>query len=74
MIPNFVLDYFLNSVREEIEIKTHFNIDKLDLSKKIKKIDIPAIFVSSKEDNFVSCKHTELMYNNYSGNKKLIYV
>ena len=40
----------------------------------INKAFVPALFIAATEDTFIDPKHTHRLYNDYSGEKKLMLV
>ena len=67
LVPNFILEYILGSVRDKVKSLTNLDINDLDLRLKVKDIDIPVLFVCSKQDTYVGHHHTEKLYQNYKG-------
>lgn len=57
-------------VKGTIEQKADFKFDELDLNKCITKMNTPVMILASKEDELVSYKHSEEIFNNYAGKEK----
>ena len=49
-------------------------MEDVDVMKLLDRCHMPALFISSKQDTLINPKHTEKIFQKYTGPKKLIYV
>ena len=68
-----MLKGILAMVKSTIMDKYKFNVEELDIMQYSSKCTIPSLFLASKKDNFVNCKHSEKLRNVYSGESKMVY-
>lgn len=60
----------MHFVKKTIKKKADIDISELNIVEYVKKSTVPAIFITSEEDTFVSHKHVEKLYDNYKGGEK----
>lgn len=73
-IPGILLPPMLKIVEQTIKEKAGFDFKALEMTNFGRNSLVPCIFITSKEDNFVRSQHVESLYDNYGGNKKILYV
>ncbi len=66
-LPTFITRKIASSVKKIIQEKAFFDIEKLDIKKAVEKCEIPALFITSKKDKFVSYEHSEILHKFYKG-------
>jgi pimeloyl-ACP methyl ester carboxylesterase len=57
-----------------VKERAGFSLDSIDLLKIVPEINIPVIFICSKDDTFIKSTHTEKLANLYKGSKRIIHV
>jgi hypothetical protein len=71
-VPCAILRPFMFIIKRTL--KNQINFEQLELEPVVSSVKTPGIFISSKEDKFVSHEHSEKLYKQYGGNKQLIYI
>lgn len=56
VLPDFVFDFAIEKIKEEIKKRANFSIDDLDMRTYIKYSKCPALFIGSKQDKVVKHK------------------
>lgn len=72
-LPRIILNPILKIVEQTIKEKADFEFKDLDMINYAKNSQVPCVFVTSKDDQFVSSEHVETLYKNYLGKKKILY-
>lgn len=70
-LPNFVLEQVLSMIKSSVKKKAGFSLDEIEPLEYAKKCFIPCMFLAAKNDDFVKPHHTQLLYDNYAGEKNL---
>lgn len=71
-IPEKIITPFLYLFQKSIKSKLDFS--ELQLVDKISQIQMPGLFIASKNDRFISYQHSETLYKVYGGRKQLHYI
>lgn len=69
-IPSFIISIGMSILKSTIKSKIKFDITKLDPLTSSKKLRIPAVFLSAKEDKLVLPKRMAEYFHSYSQQKK----
>lgn len=72
--PGFFLKFVYNKIRDTIEEKAGFDLSQLNPINLVKNCLQPAFFITGKNDDFVLPHHTQDLYQEYAGDKDIIYV
>lgn len=59
-------------VNSSIKSRAKFDINNLSPIDHVKKCFIPVLFAHGNDDNFILPHHSEDLYNQYAGDKKLV--
>mmetsp|Transcript_1444 Transcript_1444/g.1432 ORF Transcript_1444/g.1432 Transcript_1444/m.1432 type:complete len:188 (+) Transcript_1444:467-1030(+) len=73
-VPNFLIKFALNRIKNTIKEKVNFDIDELNPIERVLTCRSPSIFVTGKDDDFVPVHHTKSLYKKYAGAKQLYLV
>ena len=68
-MPKFIIKSMMAVVRHQILKNANVDINKIVLSDKKIDVNLPAYFITSKEDTVVPAKHTFKVMKAYSGSK-----
>lgn len=55
-------------------MQNQFEIEQIDPIKNVTKAYIPALFIAAKDDDFIVPRHTDDLYEKYSGEKQKLLV
>ena len=58
-------------IKNSVKKKAGFSLDEIEPLEYAKKCFIPCMFLAAKNDEFVKPHHTQLLYDNYAGEKNL---
>ena len=74
-LPKFIIKGILSLIKKTIFKKIQVKFEDLCLKKNLDKVEkIPIVFLASREDTFVKFHHTENLFEDYKGPKKLIEI
>lgn len=73
-LPNFVLNKAISMVKDSVHKKAEFSLDEIEPIKYAQRCFIPALFCSAKDDNFVKPHHSQILYDNYQGDKNIVSI
>ena len=73
-LPDFIIKEVADMVKNTIKEKANFLLEDIEPKKFAKKCFIPALFCHAKNDSFVNIHHCKDLYDNYAGDKKILYV
>ncbi|KAK4855937.1 hypothetical protein QYF36_012500 [Acer negundo] len=71
-LPKFTVKVAVQYMRRVIQKKAKFDIMDLNCLKVASKTFIPALFGHGSEDKFIQPRHSDLIFNSYSGDKNII--
>lgn len=72
-LPKLVVTGAMAIVRKTIQNKAKFDINNLCPISHVKEAFIPALFVHGKDDSFIKPHHTQKLYDEYSGDKNIVF-
>jgi len=72
--PHFAVNAALRLVRATIRRKTGMDIMRLRPAENVSDCTMPAVFLVGSEDTFIPPHHTEAIFKQYAGEKRLITV
>ena len=67
IIPAWIVKSVLHFIKGSVKEKAAFDINWLDIVPVVRRINIPAIFITSPDDTFISHEHVEKLFDNYAG-------
>ena len=73
-VPNFVVRLALRFIRSSVQKAAGFDIKTLSPIKHVNTSFIPALFVAGGGDKFVPPSHSQLLHDQYAGEKSIIIV
>jgi len=73
-VPSFILSAVSAIIRKTIKNKAGFDIDNLVPLNYMASSFVPSFFVAGKDDKFVNPKHTQELYDKYTGDKNIVLV
>ena len=75
-LPKFMISPFVDSIDKEIKKIAGFSLNSMNLVPLLKnhKMEIPALFITSKKDSVVSAYHVEELKNLWGSQAKIKYV
>jgi pimeloyl-ACP methyl ester carboxylesterase len=71
-IPRFIVTAALQIVRRTIKNKANFDVFDVNPIDHAPESFIPALFIVGKDDDFILPKHSEAIYEKYSGDKSFL--
>lgn len=71
-LPKFTVKVAVQYMRRVIQRKAKFDIMDLNCLQVAPRTFIPALFGHAKDDNFIRSHHSDLIFQSYSGDKKMI--
>lgn len=75
LVPNWMIDGVLDSLREDVQKKVGFDLFSLNpLENHVSKIYVPAIFLSAENDELIKGDHAKDLCDKYQGDKVYINV
>lgn len=72
--PSFIISIGLRFVRSSILSIAKFDISDISPISHVNKCYIPALFIAAENDDFITPKHSQELYENYGGDKNIIIV
>ena len=66
IIPEWIVKSVLHFIKGSVREKAGFDIEWLDIIPLVRKIHIPAIFITSPDDTFINHEHVEKLFDNYA--------
>lgn len=72
-LPQFVTDMMVRLVRNEVLKKHGIDLSSVDVSD-CRDVLVPAVFVYSRQDELVSWKHSDTIFNGYGGPKECVEI
>jgi len=61
------LGYIYDIIKDKVKEKANFDLDEIDTEKAVKKLTIPIIFITSKQDTLIKSDNIEKLYEKYWG-------
>lgn len=56
-LPEFILNRIISYIRTVIKTNHNFDIKQMELKNKVQRIQIPTMYITSQNDNFINSKH-----------------
>lgn len=73
-LPYFIIDIFLNFLNPRIKEKSGVELDDINNHTIINNMDVACLFVTSENDNVVKCEQVQRLFDEYRGQKELMYI
>lgn len=73
-VPGFILKIVYGKIRNTIQEKAGFDLNDMNPINLAPSCFQPALFITGKHDDFIEPHHTQEMYENYAGDKDILYV
>lgn len=73
-LPKFILSFVYSKIRSTIKEKAGFDINALKPIKMAPNCLQPALFLTAKGDDFVLPHHTQQVFEQYGGDKDILYI
>ena len=61
------MGYIYIIIKDKVKEKANFDLDEIDTEKAVKKLTIPIIFITSKQDTLIKSDNIEKLYEKYWG-------
>ena len=68
-VPNFLLDFLFGPLASQLKKLTGKDVMEIDISEKIKQLDVPAYFVVTKGDKVAGRDHVRGLFMGYKGRR-----
>ena len=73
-LPDFIFKEIYEMLKNTIKEKANFFLEDVEPKNYVKKCFIPAFFCHARNDSFVNIHHCKDLYNNYAGEKDILFV
>ncbi|CAJ1374284.1 unnamed protein product, partial [Effrenium voratum] len=70
LMPSWATRAVLSAARSSIKARAGFDVEDLEALKHVGQSFMPALFIAAREDDFISPKHAERLFQAYQGEKE----
>jgi hypothetical protein len=71
-VPSWLVNAIYNVIRHRVQALAEFDINDIETLEHGPKSSVPTLFMHGRQDNFISPRHSEELYNNYGGSKEIM--
>lgn len=73
-IPEPLFNAMMPSIRQQILIQTHFDINSLDILSAVKEVTCPAYFIHGRSDDFINPMNSQLLHSLCKSDQKILRI